>query len=93
MFKCKVSKKETTFDLKSNIFVVSESLGTQKDFPKSLMNPLTTWMTELVVPTDCFDLMYRLGEKSEQLRGVQVRGYPQTSWFSNLDFLTPPPPT
>ena len=44
----------------------------QGDSPKRLLNNLYCWLNELVVPKDCFELMYRLGQKSSEFKNVNV---------------------
>eukprot|EP00093_Oithona_nana_P004408 04408.XXX_95632_92827_1 [CDS] Oithona nana genome sequencing. len=44
----------------------------QEDSPKRLLNNLQGWLLELGVPRDCFELMYRLGQKSSTFHNVNV---------------------
>ena len=44
----------------------------QGDSPKRLLNNLYCWLNDLVVPKDCFELMYRLGQKSSEFKNVNV---------------------
>ena len=44
----------------------------QEDSPKRLLNNLQGWLLELGVPRDCFELMYRLGQKSSAFHNVNV---------------------
>ena len=42
------------------------------DSPKRLLNSLYCWLNELSVPKDCFELMYRLGQKTAEFKNVNV---------------------
>lgn len=44
----------------------------QDDSPKRLLNNLHSWLSELVIPKDCFELMYRLGQKTAEFKNVTV---------------------
>ena len=44
----------------------------QGDSPKRLLQNLYCWLQELVVPKDCFELMYRLGQKTAEFKNVTV---------------------
>ncbi len=44
----------------------------ESDSPKRLLNNLHSWLMELVIPRDCFELMYRLGQKTSEFKNVNV---------------------
>ena len=44
----------------------------QEDSPKRLLNNLHSWLQELSIPKDCFELMYRLGQKTLEFKNVTV---------------------
>ena len=49
----------------------------QEDSPKRLLNNLHSWLMELVIPRDCFELMYRLGQKTSEFKNVNVEFFAQ----------------
>ena len=44
----------------------------QGDSPKRLLQNLFCWLQELIVPKDCFELMYRLGQKTAEFKNVTL---------------------
>ena len=43
--------------------------------PKRLLTNLQSWIGKLSVPRDSFELMYRLGQKTIQFKGVKVENF------------------
>ncbi len=39
---------------------------------KRLLSPLTGWLNDINVPSDCLELMYRLGQRSEEYQGARI---------------------
>jgi hypothetical protein len=49
--------------------------NSNEDSPKRLLNNLQGWLNDLVIPRDCFELMYRLGQRSAEFKNVNVESY------------------
>ena len=48
------------------------SRAIQSHFSYRLLNDLHRWLMELSIPRDCFELMYRLGQKTLHFQNVNV---------------------
>ncbi len=63
-------KTAATLDLNNNELWIK--LVADMDDKKRLLVPLYSWVHDLRVPVDCYELMYRLGQKTEIYRQAKV---------------------